>query len=183
MGEPVTIEPLEQRHADEVAALMAANRSFLEPFEPRRPDSDFTPDGQRQRIAEAIELRNNDRAYPFAVFGLSPKEMVGRVALSNVARGAWQNATLGYWIAEKHNGKGYATAAVKEALRFAFKSLHLHRVQAAVMPHNPASSRVLIKAGFRMEGFSPRYLKIDGAWQDHDQFAITIEEWSDKVRP
>lgn len=176
-GEVVTIELLDAHHAQEVVALMMANRGFLEPFEPRRPDSDFTLGGQRQRIQEAIGLRKSDRAYAFAVFARDTGLMVGRVALSNVARGAWQNATLGYWIAEEHNGKGYATEAVRLALRFAFEQIHLHRVQAGVMPENVASARVLAKAGFRVEGWAPRYLKINDAWRDHDQFAITVEEW------
>ena len=104
-------------------------------------------------------------------------ELIGRVALSNVSRGAWQNATLGYYIDEAHTGRGYATEAVRLALEFAFGSARLHRVQAAVLPRNIASRRVLEKAGFCREGRSTKYLQINGVWEDHEMFAITLEDW------
>jgi ribosomal-protein-alanine N-acetyltransferase len=107
----------------------------------------------------------------------SNDELVGRVALSNVSRGAWQNATLGYYIDEAHNHRGYATDAVRLALRFAFASAGLHRVQAAVLSRNVASRRVLEKAGFTREGRSTKYLQINGVWEDHEMFAVTAEDW------
>jgi ribosomal-protein-alanine N-acetyltransferase len=97
--------------------------------------------------------------------------------LSNVSRGAWQNATLGYYIDEAHTGRGYATDAVRLSLQFAFGSASLHRVQAAVLPRNVASRRVLEKAGFSREGRSTKYLQINGAWEDHEMFAVTREDW------
>lgn len=98
------------------------------------------------------------------------------MALSNVSRGAWQSATLGYYIDEAHTGRGFATEAVLLALQFAFE-IGLHRVQAAVLPRNVASRRVLEKAGFHREGHSTRYLQINGVWEDHEMFAITAEDW------
>ena len=104
--------------------------------------------------------------------------MLGRVALANVVRGAWENATLGYFVDHEAGGRGHATEAVGLALRFAFGPCRLHRVQAAVMPHNARSIRVLEKNGFRHEGFSPRYLRLAGEWRDHEMFAITVEEYT-----
>lgn len=115
--------------------------------------------------------------YAFGVFLKESDELIGRVALSNVSRGAWQNATLGYYIDEAHNGHGYATEAVRLALQFAFGPAGLHRVQAAVLPRNVASRRVLEKAGFSREGRSTKYLQINGVWEDHETFAITLEDW------
>lgn len=92
-------------------------------------------------------------------------------------RGAWDNATLGYFVDGERNGRGYATQAVRQVVGFAFSNAGLHRVQAAVMPTNVASARVLQKNGFRCEGRSPRYLRIAGAWEDHDVYAVTAEEW------
>ena len=83
---------------------------------------------------------------------------------------------MGYFLDQARGGRGLASEAVALALRFAFGPARLHRVQAAVMPHNVRSARVLEKNGFRREGFAPRYLRLDGAWQDHDLFAITAEE-------
>jgi [ribosomal protein S5]-alanine N-acetyltransferase len=99
------------------------------------------------------------------------------VALSNVSRGGWQNATLGYYVDERHNGCGYATQAVRLILDFAFGRARLHRVQAAVLPRNVASQRVLQKSGFSREGRSTKYLQINGVWEDHDVYAITAEDW------
>jgi ribosomal-protein-alanine N-acetyltransferase len=104
--------------------------------------------------------------------------MVGTITLSMVVRAAWQNAMLGYWVARASGGRGYATAAAGQAVAFALgeRELGLHRVQAAVMPRNAASIRVLEKNGFRREGLAERYLRIAGRWEDHLLFALTAEE-------
>jgi [ribosomal protein S5]-alanine N-acetyltransferase len=113
---------------------------------------------------------------------VTPREddrtVIGRVALGGVLRGAFQNAYLGYWIDAEHQGRGLMTEAVSAATTFAFGPARLHRIQAAVMPRNAASQRVLEKAGYRREGFSERYLCIAGRWEDHVLFATTLEERS-----
>jgi len=103
--------------------------------------------------------------------------VVGRVAFGGVHRGAFQNAYLGYWIDAQHQSRGLMTEAVVAATSFAFASAKLHRVQAAVMPVNGASQRVLEKAGYRQEGLARRYLRIAGEWHDHLLYAVTAEEW------
>jgi ribosomal-protein-alanine N-acetyltransferase len=134
--------------------------------------------GQREEIERAQDDARRDHRYAFGVFLSSNDELIGRVALSNVSRGAWQNATLGYYIDQAHTGRGYATVGVRLTLEFAFEQAGLHRVQAAVLPRNEASRRVLEKAGFLREGRSTKYLQINGIWEDHEMFAITAEEWS-----
>ena len=134
--------------------------------------------GQREEIERAQDDARRDHRYAFGVFLSSNDELIGRVALSNVSRGAWQNATLGYYIDQAHTGRGYATEAVRLALEFAFEQAGLHRVQAAVLPRNEASRRVLEKAGFLREGRSTKYLQINGIWEDHETFAVTAEDWS-----
>ena len=89
----------------------------------------------------------------------------------------FSNAYLGYFVSERHNGHGYATTAVRQAVDFAFEELGLHRVQAAVVPRNAGSIRVLEKAAFREEGLALRYLQIAGVWEDHRVYAVTVEEW------
>lgn len=103
---------------------------------------------------------------------------MGRVALDNVVLGAWHNATIGYFIDEQHNGRGLATSAVRLVCKFGFEDAGLHRIQAGVMPRNAASARVLEKVGFRREGLAKRYLFIAGAWEDHDIYALTTEDWA-----
>jgi len=94
-----------------------------------------------------------------------------------VLRGAFQNGYLGYWIASDRQGRGLMTEAVRAATGFALSTAALHRVQAAVMPRNTASQRVLEKAGYRREGLAQRYLCIAGTWEDHLIFAVTAEDW------
>lgn len=113
--------------------------------------------------------------YHFAI--VCGRAVVGRVALNGVMRGAFHNAYLGYLVDEACRGRGYATAAVRLVLAFAFESAGLHRVQAAVIPHNTASVRVVQKVGFREEGLARRYLRIAEVWEDHLLFALTCEEW------
>jgi [ribosomal protein S5]-alanine N-acetyltransferase len=153
------------------------NKDFFEPWEPAQSSRHFTLQGQREEIERSLVDAQRDVRYAFGVFLRQSDELIGRVALSNVSRGAWQNATLGYYIDELHNRRGYATEAVQLALEFAFGSAGLHRVQAAVLPRNVASRRVLEKAGFGREGRSTKYLQINGVWEDHEMFAVTREDW------
>jgi ribosomal-protein-alanine N-acetyltransferase len=173
------IRALAPSDAEAVLALRVDNKDFLEPYEPVRPDSFFTLEAQRSQLEMGEKQWDADLAYAFGIFDAGSDEMVGRVALSNVVWAAWRNATLGYFIAQRFNGKGAATDAVRLACDFAFGQVHLHRVQAGVMPRNVASIRVLEKVGFRHEGFSPRYLNINGKWEDHEMFALTAEEWDE----
>jgi ribosomal-protein-alanine N-acetyltransferase len=154
--------------------LLVRNREFLTPFEPVRPDADFTLAGQRAAIAEMATLREAGAAYAFCI--RAGGGLVGRLTLSQVFRKAFRNCYLGYWVGEEHNGRGYATEAVRSAVGYAFGDLGLHRVQANVMTKNPRSARVLTKAGFRKEGLALRYLQIAGRWEDHDMYAITAED-------
>ena len=104
-------------------------------------------------------------------------ELIGRVALGGVLLGAFQNAYLGYWIDADHQSRGLMTEAVGAATTFAFDTAGLHRIQAAVMPRNAASQRVLEKVGYRREGVALKYLCIAGRWEDHVLFAMTADEW------
>jgi ribosomal-protein-alanine N-acetyltransferase len=175
-GDRVFLRRLEPSDAEQVLELRLANRNFFQPWEPVRDDSAYQLDGVTAELRVSVDLWEQDLGYVFGIFTIADEILVGGIALRNIARGAWQNATLGYWIAEKHNGKGYATEAVKLATRFGFDHARLHRVQAGTLLHNVASQRVLEKAGYRFEGVSLRYLRIDGRWQDHRMYAMTIED-------
>ena len=172
------IRPFVPGDVAELLALRVANRPFTEPFEPRRPASFYTMAGQAHEVGLDERAWTAGSGYAFAVLDARAGDrIVGRVALANVVRGAWGNATLGYWVDEAVRGRGHATAAVRAVLRFAFEEARLHRVQPAIMPRNAPSRRVVEKAGFRHEGRALRYLEIDGVWEDHDIFAITAEEF------
>ena len=176
-GLNVFLRPLNAADAPSLLELRLKDRDFLADFEPHRRPSYFTRSGQAAEIAGDEVDDRAGAGHAFGIFRTEDEQLAGRVRLSNVVRGAWHNATLGYFVARAYSGRGVATEAVGLALGFAFEEARLHRVQAGVMPHNHASRRVLEKNGFRLEGRSERYLYIGGAWQDHDIYAITQEEW------
>jgi len=155
--------------------IHTVNREAFAPFMPIRDEQFFTVDTQRQQIEQDIVHWQADQGYAFAVVYYG--QLMGRVALSNVSRGAWQSATLGYWIDGRFQRLGIATRAVQGCLVAAFNHLSLHRTQAAIMPHNVASLRVIEKTGFFYEGLAPYYLKIHGVWEDHRIYSLTVESF------
>ena len=121
-----------------------------------------------------MELGN---AWPFFVFIDEGRTLVGAVTLSNVRRGVAETGTLGYWIGRPFAGRGHTTAAVRGVVGFAFDRVKLHRLEAACLPTNLASRRVLEKSGFRNEGRARAYLKINGEWADHLLFGLVEDEF------
>jgi [ribosomal protein S5]-alanine N-acetyltransferase len=174
------IRPLESSDLPALVEARIRNREFLTEWEPTRDESFFTPAGQARKLAPDDAAWRTATGFPFAILDAGEGDrLIGRLALANIVRGVWQNATLGYWVSQDAGGRGHATAAVGLALRFAFEVAGLHRVQPAIMPRNVRSKRVVEKCGFRHEGVALRYLKINGAWEDHDLYAMTVEDWRD----
>ncbi|MFX3632789.1 MAG: GNAT family N-acetyltransferase [Candidatus Pristimantibacillus sp.] len=166
----------DRNDVDSLLAFRLRNNDFFQPFEPIRDESYFSLEGQEKEIAACILGVKNEQSYTFGIFLQATDELLGRIALTSVSRGPFQNAYMGYNIDQQHNGKGYGTAAVSLCVTFAFEQLGLHRIQAGVMPRNLPSIRVLEKIGFRQEGLAQKYLKINGKWEDHVLFAITAED-------
>lgn len=105
------------------------------------------------------------------------EEIIGVFNLSEIVRGAFQNAYLGFYASIDFQGQGKMSAAMKLVLEHAFKELKLHRIEANIQPGNLKSINLVKKNGFREEGYSPRYLKINDVWCDHLRFAMTYEDW------
>ena len=106
--------------------------------------------------------------------------ILGSINLSQIFRGGFQNAYLGYYIGAEFAGKGYTSDAVDLILKYAFDHLRLHRVEANIQPSNHLSIAIVKRAGFVREGFSRRYLKVCGRWRDHERWAIIAEDWKTK---
>jgi ribosomal-protein-alanine N-acetyltransferase len=152
--------------------LRAGSRRFLQPWEPTWPADDLTRAAWRRRLAAYSQDMERGVAYPFLVFRQVDGAMVGGITVSNVRRGVAQMAQIGYWVGEPFARRGYTLAAVKAVTRFCFGRLRLHRVEAACIPTNEGSRRVLEKAAFRQEGFARAYLRINGIWRDHLLFGL-----------
>jgi ribosomal-protein-alanine N-acetyltransferase len=175
----VTIRPAMRADAAELAALFAAERDHLAPWDPRRDRGFYTRAGQRARLTAVERDRAAGTAYRSLI--LEDGELAGEIALSNVVRRAFQSANLGYWVAGGRNGRGVATAAVAEMCRLAFGELELHRVEAGTMLHNVGSQIVLDRNGFAPFGVAASYLRIAGSWCDHVLFQRIAETPSEPL--
>jgi ribosomal-protein-alanine N-acetyltransferase len=171
MGEGVLLRAPQMSDYAEWAAVREASRDFLTPWEPTWPADDLTRAAYRRRIKRYFEDQRGDLAYPFFIFRRDDGVLVGGLTLANIRRGCAQAGSLGYWMGGAFARQGYMTAAVSALIPFAFGTLRLHRIEAACIPANTASIRLLEKTGFRREGFARQYLCIDGVWQDHLLYA------------
>jgi ribosomal-protein-alanine N-acetyltransferase len=158
------------------AELRSESRAFLVPWEPIWPADDLTRIAFRRRIKRYQREIRGGGGYPFFVFSPDGESLLGGLTLSHVQRGVSQSCSLGYWMGRPFAGKGLMSAAVRVALNFAFESLNLHRVEAACLPSNEPSIRLLEKVGFTREGYARRYLCIDGRWQDHLLYGIIRDD-------
>jgi len=159
---------------DDAPALLQIAREdgdFFAPWEPRRDARWLTEAGQLAEIGAKLDQYRLGLGLPHVVLDDSG-DVVGRITLNNVVRGAFQSCSVGYWIRSAANSRGHATAAVRMMLRTAFDELGLHRVEAGTLVHNAASQRVLERNGFVRFGLAPRYVRIAGRWQDHVLFQV-----------
>ncbi|POF34727.1 GNAT family N-acetyltransferase [Roseibium marinum] len=157
-------------------ALRSESRAFLKPWEPLWPSDDLTKTGFRRRLRRYSRDRKEGRSLSFLLFRSRTDDILGGLTLSNIRRGVSQTTTLGYWMGQRHAGKGHMSAAVAMILPFCFDVLGLHRIEAACLPSNMPSIRLLEKAGFHREGYARNYLLINGSWQDHLLFACLAED-------
>jgi len=158
------------------ARLRHESRAFLSPWEPQWTTDELTKGAFRRRLKKYQRESRLDSAYAFFVFRTEDNSLLGGCTLSNVRRGVTQCCALGYWIGERFARQGYMFDAVKSLIPFIFRTLGLHRIEAACLPSNEPSKSLLKKAGFREEGLARRYLQINGEWQDHVLFALLAEE-------
>ena len=153
--------------------LRGDSREFLTPWEPTWAADELTRAAFRRRLQRYKQAERAGTGMMFFVFDRRTDDLVGGCQLSNVRQGVAQSAaSLGYWMGKPHAGKGLMTDAVVTLVRHAFDRMGFHRIEAACLPTNSASRRVLTKAGFTAEGTARKYLKINGDWQDHLLFAI-----------
>jgi [ribosomal protein S5]-alanine N-acetyltransferase len=177
VGETVWLRPPERGDWQEWADLRAESRLFLAPWEPSWPSDALGRAAFRRRIARYAMDWRTDQGYSLFLYRRGDDVLLGGIGLSNVRRGVAETGSLGYWIGERFARQGYMAEALRLTLDFSFLRLRLHRVEAACLPTNVPSRRLLLKVGFREEGYAQKYLCIDGKWQDHVLFAMLREDW------
>jgi [ribosomal protein S5]-alanine N-acetyltransferase len=170
-GNGVMLRTPQTTDFEEWAALREASRDFLTPWEPTWPDDDLTRSAFRRRIKRYTEDLRADQGYAFLIFRHEDGALVGGLTLANIRRGVAQAGSLGYWMGQPFIRHGYMTAAVRAVIPFALASLRLHRLEAACIPSNAGSIKLLENTGFSREGYAREYLCINGTWQDHLLYA------------
>ncbi len=169
-GEGVYLRPPRAQDFSEWRDLRAQSRAFLQPWEPTWPADDLSRAAFRRRLMAYARDRDAGVAYPLFVFRSADQALTGGITLSNVRRGVAQMGSVGYWCGRPYARQGLTLAAVHALSEFAFRTLALHRLEAACLPGNAPSRKLLGKAGFVEEGLASAYLKINGAWCDHVLF-------------
>jgi [ribosomal protein S5]-alanine N-acetyltransferase len=136
-----------------------------------------SPPTQPEEFHALLERCSRDDFVCFVVCRIEDGAIAGAINLSQIFRGGFQNAYLGYYSGAEFAGRGYMTEAIDLVLKYAFENLRLHRLEANIQPQNLASIAIVKRAGFVLEGYSRRYLKICGRWRDHERWAIIAEDW------
>lgn len=153
------------------ATLRAVSREHLQPWEPAWAEDSLSRDGYRRRLAWFERLRRQEHGEAYFIYQRRNDTLIGGITLSNIRRGASQCGELGYWIGKPFAAQGHMREALAVMLRHCFEMLKLHRIEAACLPENLPSRRLLDRAGFRSEGLLREYLKINGVWRDHQLYA------------
>ena len=164
----VRLELLSAKHERAFLAAVRASRALHDPW--------TAPPSTTAAFRRSLEAKSHDRNIGFLVFSGSD-DLVGYVGVSEIVRGSFQSAYLGYYVFAPFQRRGFMRSALDQIISRLFRKNGLHRVEANIQPLNTASIRLVRRLGFRKEGLSLRYLKIKGMWRDHERWAITREEW------
>lgn len=170
-GDNVFLRAPQMADFAEWASLREKSRDFLVPWEPTWPEDDLTRSAFRRRLRRYNEDMRGDLTYPFLLFRKSDNAMLGGLTLTNIRRGVAQAGSLGYWTGAPFARQGYMSRGVAALIPFAFDALRLHRIEAACIPTNDPSIKLLERTGFKREGYAREYLCINGLWQDHLLYA------------
>ncbi|MFF2244884.1 GNAT family N-acetyltransferase [Arthrobacter sp. NPDC058130] len=168
LTDTVRVRVLRRHDAGPLADAYLRNREHLAPWEPRRSEDFFTANRQAASIESKLGLFIAGSDVPWVL--VEDSRIVGVMNVSGIVRGPFLSAHLGYWVDKDMTGRGIGSAALEFAVHAARTELGLHRLQAATLPHNAASQRILKRAAFEEIGLAPRYLQIAGSWQDHVLF-------------
>jgi ribosomal-protein-alanine N-acetyltransferase len=167
--ERVSIRPGGLGDQETFLAAVARSRKLHHPW----VQAPTTPEAYRDYLLK----RQEPRGAAFFVWTNHPDGLVGVVNLDEIVRGCFLSAYLGYYAFVPYAGRGLMRQGLSQVVTHAFKAMKLHRLEANIQPGNARSRALVKKLGFHREGLSPRYLKINGRWRDHERWAILVEDW------
>lgn len=174
VGRRVRLAIPRRRDEGEVLALNRASRAFHRGW--------VSPPTTPEQFARLLTRARRADCAGLLIRRVPDDAILGAVEISQIVRGAFLSAYLGYQIGAPYARQGYMTEALGLALAYAFRSLGLHRLEANIQPNNRASIGLVRHLGFTREGYSRRYLKIGGRWRDHERWAILVEDWRARRR-
>ena len=167
----VTVEKAEIAMADELEQLQKRNASFHEPWV------------YHGEVAQYFKKISSGRTIGMFVKEKDSGALIGVINLNEPVMGALRSAYLGYYIDKEFAGRGYMSEGLVLVLREAFQHMQFHRLEANIQPRNRRSIELVERLGFRQEGYSPKYLKINGQWKDHERWAMLVEDWQELQQP
>lgn len=171
LTERLALRPPQIRDFEDWASLRQSSRAFLVPWEPAWAADHLSLRAFRNRVAWAERAIRNGEAVPLFLILRESGAILGGITLSNIRRSPAQAGTLGYWIGEPHQRQGYMSEALAALRDHAFGALDLSRLEAACLPDNSASRRLLERCHFKYEGVAQAYLQIAGRWRNHVLYA------------
>lgn len=173
----IALRAIRVSDARTIETLLRENRAWLQPWEATHPSGGGAIPGSVSMRPTIRALRKQLAAGSGVPFVITYDDaVVGQLNVSEVSGGALRSAQIGYWVSERIAGRGVAPTAVALAIDYLFFEVELHRAEICIRPENQASLRVVQKLGMRYEGHRTAYIHIDGAWRDHECFAVTREE-------
>ncbi|TSB46997.1 GNAT family N-acetyltransferase [Alkalicoccobacillus porphyridii] len=175
-GDSIYLRSLKPGDEEKHLHLHMNNKHFFERYAMKRIENYYTLEFQKHLLEQFDYLKKQGTEYHFGIYTKDSNELIGTTELYQLFRGALQSAHIGYSVAKKYNGAGYASEACRLITTYAFTNLKLHRVEAGVMPRNKASIRVLEKNGYVKEGIARKNVRIQGIWEDHQILAIINPE-------
>ena len=166
---------------DQCRDLREGSKAFLELWEPKRGNDFFKRNAFNNRVKWAKKSAKTDQAYQFFIFDKF-QTLLGSITIENIRKGPSNAATLGYWLGKQHTGKGFMREAVLNIVDFSFNRLNISRLEAATLPENKSSRRLLEKVGFKYEGVGQSYLQINGRWRNHILYGMLRNDRRGQVK-
>jgi len=163
---------LKPNYAQEVLAYYKRNHNFLNEWEPKRSKDFYTLSYHKRQLSYEYNMFKDSKSVRLWIFKKEDNKLIGNICFSNIIMGNFKSCFMGYKLDKDEINKGYMTEAIKEAVRIMFDDFGLHRIEVNVIPRNERSLKVMEKLKFEQEGYSRRYLEINGKWEDHVHFAV-----------